>query len=119
MKIEINNLNEIESAAKQFVSVIGDKKVFAFYGLMGAGKTTFIKAVCKELGVEETITSPTFAIVNEYKSGSIVTDNKTYLHVASTDGYVNVLSLQLAGKKRMPVADFLRGFHASDSTTLI
>ena len=70
MKIEINNLNEIESAAKQFVSVIGDKKVFAFYGLMGAGKTTFIKAVCKELGVEETITSPTFAIVNEYKSGS-------------------------------------------------
>ena len=70
MKIEINNLNEIESAAKQFVSVIGDKKVFAFYGQMGAGKTTFIKAVCKELGVEETITSPTFAIVNEYKSGS-------------------------------------------------
>ena len=56
---------------------------------------------------------------HEYKSGSIVTDNKTYLHVASTDGYVNVLSLQLAGKKRMPVADFLRGFHASDSTVLI
>ena len=56
---------------------------------------------------------------HEYKSGSIVTDNNTDLHVASTDGYVNVLSLQLAGKKRMPVADFLRGFHASDSTTLI
>lgn len=56
---------------------------------------------------------------HEYKPGSIVTDNKTYLHVASTDGYVNVLSLQLAGKKRMPVADFLRGFHASDSTVLI
>ena len=50
---------------------------------------------------------------HENKPGSIVTDNKTYLHIASTDGYINVLSLQLAGKKRMPVADFLRGFNAS------
>ena len=56
---------------------------------------------------------------HDCKPGTIVTDNKTYLHVASTDGYVNVLSLQLAGKKRMPVADFLRGFHASDVTVLV
>ena len=56
---------------------------------------------------------------HEHTPGTIVTDGKTYFHVASTDGYVNVLSLQLAGKKRMPVADFLRGFHASDDTTLI
>lgn len=68
MKIEIKNLDEIQDAAKQFVATIGDKKVFAFYGAMGVGKTTFIKAICKELGVKETITSPTFAIVNEYKA---------------------------------------------------
>lgn len=52
-------------------------------------------------------------------SGTIVTDGKTYFHVASTDGYINVLSLQLAGKKRMPVTDFLRGFHASGETSLV
>ena len=49
-----------------FVQNIGTRKVFAFYGKMGAGKTTFIKAVCRALGVEDVITSPTFAIVNEY-----------------------------------------------------
>ncbi len=48
---------------------MGENTVFALYGAMGAGKTTFIKAVCEELGVQETITSPTFAIINEYKSG--------------------------------------------------
>lgn len=67
MKIEINDISEIADAAKQFVAQIGDNKVFAFYGGMGVGKTTFIKAVCKEMGVLETITSPTFAIVNEYQ----------------------------------------------------
>lgn len=56
---------------------------------------------------------------HNHRPGTIVTDGKTYFHVASTDGYVNVLSLQLAGKKRMPVADFLRGFHPSDDTTLV
>ena len=45
---------------------MGDRKVYAFYGKMGAGKTTFIKAICEELGVEDVITSPTFAIINEY-----------------------------------------------------
>jgi tRNA threonylcarbamoyladenosine biosynthesis protein TsaE len=45
---------------------MGDRKVFAFYGKMGAGKTTFIKAICEALGVEDVVTSPTFAIVNEY-----------------------------------------------------
>lgn len=68
MMITINDINNIRSAAREFVAGMGDSKVFAFYGKMGAGKTTFIKAVCEELGVGDVITSPTFAIVNEYES---------------------------------------------------
>ena len=59
---------DIKQAARQFVESMGDNTVFAFYGKMGAGKTTFIKAVCEELGVDDTVTSPTFAIVNEYEA---------------------------------------------------
>ena len=66
MEIEIKDLEHIREAARQFISHIGDSRVFAFYGSMGAGKTTFIKAVCEELGVTDVVTSPTFAIVNEY-----------------------------------------------------
>ena len=69
MDISINSLNEIGKAAQEFVAAMGDRTVFAFYGTMGAGKTTFIKAVCEELGVEDVINSPTFAIVNEYVDG--------------------------------------------------
>ena len=69
MQLKINNLSEINIVAKQFIDRIGNEKVFAFYGSMGAGKTTFIKAVCEELGVQETVSSPTFAIINEYKDG--------------------------------------------------
>ena len=62
-------LSTINSAAHQFVQAIGDRTVFAFYGGMGAGKTTFIKAVCQELGVtDDCVASPTFSIVNEYKA---------------------------------------------------
>lgn len=70
MEIRINTLAEIGDAARQFVAAMGDSKVFAFYGKMGAGKTTFVKAVCEALGVEDVITSPTFAIVNEYQSAT-------------------------------------------------
>jgi len=66
MEIRISNLEEIKRAARQFVDGIGTKRVFAFYGKMGAGKTTFIKAVCECLNIHDVITSPTFAIVNEY-----------------------------------------------------
>ena len=69
MKIKIDSLDNIHEAAKQFLAGMGNGKVFAFYGKMGAGKTTFIKAICEELGVDDVITSPTFAIVNEYTAG--------------------------------------------------
>ena len=69
MEISIKSLDEISKAAQEFVAAMDDGKVFAFYGKMGAGKTTFIKAVCEELGVEDVIYSPTFAIVNEYVDG--------------------------------------------------
>ena len=65
-KFKIQNTEGLPEAALQFVEAMGEKRVFAFYGKMGAGKTTFIKAICEALGVEDTVTSPTFAIVNEY-----------------------------------------------------
>ena len=67
-EIKIQSLEQIHEAARQFIEAMGDHTVFAFYGKMGAGKTTFIKAVCEELGVTDVVTSPTFAIVNEYRS---------------------------------------------------
>ena len=69
MEITIKSLDTIHEAAKEFVKEMGEGKVFAFYGKMGAGKTTFIKALCEVLGVEDVITSPTFAIINEYTDG--------------------------------------------------
>ncbi len=67
--IEIISLDNINDAAHEFASLMGDETVYAFYGEMGAGKTTFINALCKELGVEEDITnSPSFSIINEYRS---------------------------------------------------
>ncbi|MCD7714349.1 MAG: tRNA (adenosine(37)-N6)-threonylcarbamoyltransferase complex ATPase subunit type 1 TsaE [Prevotella sp.] len=73
MEIVVPSLEDINAAARQFVAETEGRTVFAFYGRMGAGKTTFIKAVCAELGVAEQVTSPTFAIINEYSSprGSI------------------------------------------------
>ena len=70
MEITIKSLDSFHEAAKEFVKGMGDGKVFAFYGKMGAGKTTFIKALCEVLGVEDVITSPTFAIINEYTDGN-------------------------------------------------
>lgn len=64
----IFKLDEIEKAATQFVEITKGKTVFAFNGQMGAGKTTFIQAVCKSLGVSENMGSPTFSIINEYET---------------------------------------------------
>lgn len=72
MKIKIDSLEQISEAARQFIDTIGNRTVFAFYGKMGAGKTTFVKAICEQLGVQDVITSPTFAIVNEYQAGEIL-----------------------------------------------
>ena len=61
MEIEIKSTEQLADAARTFISNIGERRIFAFYGKMGAGKTTFIKAICTELGVEDVITSPTLA----------------------------------------------------------
>ena len=66
ISIVIKDIDHIREAAREFIEQIGDHRVFAFYGKMGAGKTTFVKAICEELGVDDVITSPTFAIINEY-----------------------------------------------------
>lgn len=68
--IEIENLDFYPQAAAQFIAAMQGRRIFAFYGSMGAGKTTFIKALCEAMGVEDAINSPTFAIVNEYESAA-------------------------------------------------
>lgn len=70
MEIKIDSLDHLHEAARTFIEAMGDHTVFAMYGKMGAGKTTFTKAVCECLGVEDVINSPTFAIVNEYRSAT-------------------------------------------------
>lgn len=70
-KIIIKDLTDLKWAAKEFLQEIGDRKIIAFYAPMGAGKTTFTTAICHQLGVkEDAISSPTFAIINEYKAGN-------------------------------------------------
>ncbi len=70
-QIQIAGLQDLERAAREFLQLLGGRTLVAFYAPMGAGKTTFTTAVCKELGVEEdAISSPTFAIVNEYRGKS-------------------------------------------------
>lgn len=66
--ININGLEDYPRAAREFIKYMRKGRIFAFYGKMGAGKTTFVKSLCEELGVEDVVNSPTFAIVNEYES---------------------------------------------------
>ena len=69
-EIIINGTEDLPRAAKVFLEKKGDASIIAFYGGMGAGKTTFITALCNELGVSDIVGSPTFTIVNEYRSGA-------------------------------------------------
>jgi tRNA threonylcarbamoyladenosine biosynthesis protein TsaE len=66
MTIEIPSINQLDEGARTFLDATSGKGIFAFYGDMGAGKTTFIKAVCEQMGIKDMINSPTFAIINEY-----------------------------------------------------
>lgn len=75
-KLIIESIEKINQAAEKFIRAIGKEKIFSFEGLMGAGKTTFIKSICKELGVTETVNSPTFSIVNEY----VTNNDETIYH---------------------------------------
>lgn len=70
MKIIIDGLNKLPQSAKIFLENMKNEKLFAFYGSMGSGKTTFIKALCEAMGTVDVATSPTFTLVNEYKTGT-------------------------------------------------
>jgi tRNA threonylcarbamoyladenosine biosynthesis protein TsaE len=68
--ITIDTLNQLDRAASDFLSAIKERRIFAIHGSMGAGKTTLIKAICKQLGSIDVVTSPTFTLVNEYNTQS-------------------------------------------------
>ena len=70
MRIEIRDKSQVKKAAGKFLKMTGRSKLFAFYGQMGAGKTTFIRAVCMALGATDVVTSPTFTLINEYKTAA-------------------------------------------------
>jgi tRNA threonylcarbamoyladenosine biosynthesis protein TsaE len=71
---QVSDLTQLQKTAEKLIKNFPEERVFAFYGAMGAGKTTFIKAICKELGSSDYVTSPTFALINEYScnSGSVI-----------------------------------------------
>jgi tRNA threonylcarbamoyladenosine biosynthesis protein TsaE len=68
--LSITALSQLPATAQALLNLAGTHKIFLFYGDMGAGKTTFIKALCEQLGVQEPVTSPTFSIVNEYEGSN-------------------------------------------------
>lgn len=70
MKILIKDKSHLYSAVKKLLNYAGDNKIFAFYGSMGAGKTTIIKVICEELGAIDIASSPTFTLVNEYRTST-------------------------------------------------
>ena len=76
-KAEISSLNEINHIAGKFLEAYPADRIFAFYGQMGAGKTTFIKALCEQMHVVDYVTSPTFALINEYQTA----DSKSIFHL--------------------------------------
>jgi tRNA threonylcarbamoyladenosine biosynthesis protein TsaE len=77
MEILIKDKRHLSVAARQLLKYSGDKKIFAFYGSVGAGKTTIIKAICESLGAIDIVSSPTFTLVNEYKT----TEGESLFHI--------------------------------------
>jgi tRNA threonylcarbamoyladenosine biosynthesis protein TsaE len=77
MEIIIKDKKHLAEAAEKFLKHFGESRIFAFYGSMGAGKTTIIKAICKALGATDIVSSPTFTLVNEYRS----TTGDTLYHI--------------------------------------
>jgi len=67
MKIVVTDKSRLRDAARQFLKETAGNTIFAIYGRMGSGKTTFIRALCREMCVSDTVTSPTFTLVNEYR----------------------------------------------------
>jgi len=67
---QITDISKLQESASLLLNYFPDERVFAFYGTMGAGKTTFIKAICHELGSNDNVTSPSFALINEYTTES-------------------------------------------------
>ena len=70
MEIRFTDIDELVQVSQQLLQACGEKRVLAFYGEMGAGKTTLIKTICKILGVTGTTSSPTFSLVNEYQTAT-------------------------------------------------
>ncbi|MGD0756934.1 MAG: tRNA (adenosine(37)-N6)-threonylcarbamoyltransferase complex ATPase subunit type 1 TsaE [Bacteroidales bacterium] len=77
MEILIKDKHHLSVAARQLLKYSGDKKIFAFYGSVGVGKTTIIKAICESLGAIDIVSSPTFTLVNEYKT----TEGESLFHI--------------------------------------
>lgn len=77
MELKIKEKKQLPHAAKKILEIAGDKRIIAFYGPMGSGKTTIIKAVCSELGAVDIVSSPTFTLVNEYKTK----DGESLFHI--------------------------------------
>ena len=108
MEIIIKDIEHIREAAREFIAAFHDilsndeaVKCFAFYAPMGAGKTTFIKAICEELGCEDVITSPTFAIVNEYEVPNSQLSARPKGALSQSEATERTINSQLFSGKRL------------------
>jgi len=80
MEIIVKDLGELAGAAEKLLAYAGNRKIWCFYGELGAGKTTFIKEICAYLKVRESVTSPTYSLVNEYTYQSEGATSTHYLY---------------------------------------
>ncbi len=91
MELNITSVNDLEQCAKTMLDYCKDKRVFAFYGEMGAGKTTLIKELCKALQVTDQVNSPTFSIINEYQTADdMVVYHFDFYRIKNEEEAVNI-----------------------------